>query len=344
MKHMKINQKEKYEIIRLVEQSDTSAKKTLSEIGVPKSTFYDWYGLYLEKGFDGLADKKRKPKQVWNQIPQMEIDRVIKTAELNPTLSSRELACRITDNDKSFISESSVYRILKANGMITAPAYILMSASDEFKDKTTRINEMWQTDFTYFKVFGWGQYYLSTILDDYSRYIVAHELCTSMKPEDTERTVDLALLVSGVPPSHRPKLLSDNGPCYISNELKEFLKKRKMKHVRGRPCHPQTQGKIERYHRTMKNVVKLDIYYSPEELKAAIREFVEYYNNKRYHESLNDVTPADVYFGRKEMILKKRREIKQKTIAIRRHEYFKQKNSNFIKDHLKQCYKKSEMV
>lgn len=344
MKHMKINQKEKYEIIRLVEQSDTSAKKTLSEIGIPKSTYYDWYNLYLEKGFDGLADSKRKPNQVWNQIPQTEIDRVVRIAELNPTLSCRELACRITDNEKYFISESSVYRILKANGMITAPAFILTSASDEFKDKTTRINEMWQTDFTYFKVFGWGQYYLSTVLDDHSRYIIAHELCKSMTAEDTKRTVDKAIWVSGVSPSNRPKLLSDNGPCYISGELKEFLRKRKMKHVRGRPCHPQTQGKIERYHRTMKNVVKLDVYYSPEELIAAINEFVEYYNNKRYHESLNDVTPADVYFGRKERILKKRRETKQQTIALRRHEYFKQKNNNFTKDHLKQGYKKSDLV
>jgi putative transposase len=344
MKHMKINQKEKYEIIRLVEQSEKSARETLKEIGVPKSTFFDWYSRYLKNGFDGLANAERKPKQVWNQIPASEKKRVVALANKFPTLSSRELACRITDKYNYFISESSVYRILKANGLITAPAFILLSAANEFKTKTTRVNEMWQTDFTYFRVFGWGDYYLSTVLDDYSRFIVGWELCRSMEADDAERTVQKALWLTGVSPSHRPKLLSDNGPCYISKKLAKFLKKEGIKHIHGRPCHPQTQGKIERYHRTMKNVVKLDVYYSPEELIAAIKRFVEFYNNSRYHESLNDVTPADVYFGRKEKILRKRRETKQKTIAIRKHEYFKQKNNIFEKDHLNLAYEKSEMV
>jgi putative transposase len=79
-----------------------------------------------------------------------------------------------------------------------------------------------------------------------------------------------------------------------------------MAHTRGAPYHPQTQGKIERYHRTMKNVVKLQNYYFPEELKAALKDFVAYYNNDRYHESLNNVTPADVYFGRQYEVLSER--------------------------------------
>ena len=101
-----------------------------------------------------------------------------------------------------------------------------------------------------------------------------------------------------------------------------------MKQVHGKPMHPQTQGKIERYHRTMKNVVKLNHFYHPEELIEALKKFVENYNNKRYHESLENLTPADVYFGRSEQILEKRRQIKSDSIHKRRQLYFQQKLIN----------------
>ena len=92
-----------------------------------------------------------------------------------------------------------------------------------------------------------------------------------------------------------------------------------------KPLHPQTQGKIERYHRTMKNIIKLEHYYSPGELEAHIAEFVDYYNNQRYHESLNNVTPADVYFGRDQEILAKREDIKQRTLQKRKLDFEVQK-------------------
>ena len=122
------------------------------------------------------------------------------------------------------------------------------------------------------------------------------------------------ILTPGLAVDERPRLLSDNGFCYVSGDLKEFLAEQSITHVRGKPLHPQTQGKIERYHRTMKNIIKLEHYYSPEELEANIAEFVNYYNNQRYHESLNNVTPADVYFGRDQEILARREVIKQRTL------------------------------
>jgi transposase InsO family protein len=155
-----------------------------------------------------------------------------------------------------FISESSVYRLLKAQDLITSPAYILIQASDKFQQPTHRVNEMWQTDFTYFKVLGWGWYYLSTVLDDYSRFIVAWRLCTSMKATDVADTLDQARTFTGmdrVKVKHKTCLLSDNGPCYLSAELAEYLSDNNLTHTRGRPYHPQTQGKIERWHRSMKN-------------------------------------------------------------------------------------------
>jgi putative transposase len=218
-----------------------------------------------------------------------------------------------------------VYRILKSRGLITSPSHILLSAANEYNHKTCFVHELWQTDFTYFKILGWGWYYLSTILDDYSRFIVHWELCKTMKTEDVERTVNRALKASNVAPGYRPKLLADNGACYIASELKEFLNNKKMKLIHGKPNHTQTQGKIERYHRSMKNVVTLDNYYCPEELEASLSSFVHYYNHNRYHESLNNVTPADVYYGRQDEILKHREKIKTATMKRRRQNYLRQK-------------------
>jgi transposase InsO family protein len=185
---------------------------------------------------------------------------------------------------------------------------------------------LWQTDFTYLKVIHWGWYYLSTVMDDYSRYILSWRLCEGMSAEDVRKTIDLAIAESGVNHvmiRHRPRLLSDNGPCYISSELRQYLDDHGLTHTRGRPYHPMTQGKIERYHRSMKNVLLLDNYYSPEDLKAQIEAFVEYYNYQRYHESLNNVTPADVYTGRSVRILEERNRIKERTMKLRKREYQK---------------------
>jgi transposase InsO family protein len=317
---MRLSTSEKEEIIRLVDRSELGVNKTLRELGLHKSTFYNWYRAYLEKGSQGLAPV-RKTRQQWNTIPEEQRQLVVEVALDHPVLSPRELAVKITDEQRVFISESSVYRILKAQGLITTPAHILLSASNEFKDKPCFVHELWQTDFTYFKVIGWGWYYLSTILDDYSRFIVHWELCKTMRAEDVQRTVETAMLKAGLKKEQRPTLLSDNGACYVASELKEYLKTVGVKQVHGKLCHPQTQGKIERYHRSMKNVVKLDHYYCPEELTAALSQFVHYYNHERYHESLDNVTPADVYFGKREQILKRREKIKQQTVKQRRRCY-----------------------
>ena len=311
---MHYNQSEKYEIIRLVEASDLGVIRTLRQLKINKSTFYKWYSQYSRYGYDGLAKRKVKRQTNWNRISDTDRDKVVEIALEKPELSSRELAWHITDNYKYYISESSVYRILKANGLITVPAFRIMSAADSFYDKTTAINQMWQTDFTYFKILGWGWYYLSTILDDFSRYIIHWELCSTMKADDVMQTVERAMQKTGLSEKNPPKLLSDNGACYISKDLAEYLDDWNIKHVRGRPLHPQTQGKIERYHRSMKNVVKLDNYFSPEQLEFKMNEFVHFYNNERYHESLQNLTPADVYFGRAQRILKHRKIVKLKTL------------------------------
>lgn len=318
---MHLSQSEKYEIIRLVERSNLGVIRTLKELKINKTTFYKWYNAYLEHGFDGLARKQSKRLGTWNKINESDRDKIVEIALEKPELSSRELAWYITDTYRYYISESSVYRILKANGLITTPAFRIMSASDSFHDKTTAINQMWQTDFTYFKIIGWGWYYLSTILDDYSRYIITWKLCKTMKSEDVKNTLETAIEASGVHEKSMPKLLSDNGSCYISNELADYIQEKEMKHVRGRPLHPQTQGKIERYHRSMKNIVKLDNFFSPGQLEEKLKDFVYYYNHKRYHESLQNVTPAEVYNGTAQRKIKQRKITKNKTLNARKKQY-----------------------
>ena len=321
---MRFTVSEKQEIIHMVVRSELGVNRTLKQIGINKSTFYNWYHAYSQYGVEGLIPNKRCSNRQWNSIPQEQRNLVVRFALDYPELSSRELAYKITDEQQIFISESSVYRILKARGLITAPAHIFLSAADEFTTKTSFIHQMWQTDFTYFKILSWGWYYLSTILDDYSRYIVHWELCSNMKVEDVKRTIDRAIVKAKIISKQRPRLLSDNGSCYIAAELKSYLKDyHQMDQVHGRPFHPQTQGKIERYHRTMKNVVKLDNYYAPEELERALEKFVYRYNNERYHESINNLTPADVYYGRGEQILNERKKLKNQAFIYRRNEYKK---------------------
>ena len=318
---MRYSASEKFEIIELVEQSSLSIRRTLAPIGIPRSTFYDWYRRYQEGGIEALEDGKPRPRRIWNKSPDKIRTAIVNLALEEPDLSSRELAVNFTDTKGSFVSEASVYRLLKDHGLITSPAFILMKAADRFAQPTTAPNQLWQTDFTYLKVIGWGWFYLSTVLDDFSRYILAWKLCTTMAATDVSDTLQAALQASGldqVKVLHRPRLLSDNGPSYLSSELGEWLENKGIKHIRGRAYHPMTQGKIERYHRSMKNRILLENYYLPGQLEQSIGEFVEHYNNRRYHESLDNLTPADVYFGRAPAILKRRETIKRKTIEQRR--------------------------
>jgi putative transposase len=315
---------EKLEIIQLVERSHLPAKQTLSMLGVPCTTFYRWYERYRFEGQDALNDKAPRPETVWSRIPDKIRDQLIALALDKPELSPRELAVTFTDTEGYFVSESSVYRLLKAHDLITSPAFIVIKAAKEFKDKTSAVNQMWQTDFTYLKIIGWGWMYLSTMLDDFSRYVIAWKLCTTMKTSDVTETLELALQASGCDQAdvvHKPRLLSDNGSSYISSDLADWLTDNEMNHVRGAPYHPQTQGKIERWHQTLKNRILLENYFLPGDLEKQIEAFVDHYNHQRYHEGLKNLTPADVYFGREKSILAKRERIKQKTIAKRRLQY-----------------------
>ena len=147
-----------------------------------------------------------------------------------------------------------------------------------------------------------------------------------MTAEDFIEVVDDACLKAGVTRDEMPNLVSDRGPALISGDLKEYLSEQNIHHILASPYHPQTNGKIERYHKSLKSKVKLYIYDCPNELKAEVGRFISHYNKKRYHESLGNVTPDDVFYGRREEIIKERDE-KRRLTLIRRKEYNRSPNT-----------------
>jgi putative transposase len=240
---------EELEIIRLVEGSHLPVRRTLRHRGIPPATFYRWYDLHQAGGPEALENRPSRPKRVWNRIPEEVRGRIVALALAEPDLSPRELAVRFTDRERHFVSEASVYRLLAAHDLVASPAFIVVKAAEEFHSKTTAPGQPWQTDFTYLKVTGRGWFYLSTVLDDFSRYVIAWKLCTSMAARDVTDTLELALAASGCRAArvrHRPRLLSDNGPGYIAGDLARWLASNGMEHVRGAPSHPQTPDEIER--------------------------------------------------------------------------------------------------
>jgi transposase InsO family protein len=268
-----------------------------------------------------LQDDKGGSPLPWNKLKPEEESRILIQSRASPELSARQLALKLVDSEGWYVSESTVFRILKREGLIKPAEIIGFKAGKEYHRKTKRPNELWATDCAHLKVAGWGWYYLVTVMDDYSRFILAWELKSDMAATSLIDVVQKAVDITGmtnVPVENRTVLLSDNGSGYLSRQFGEYLRLVEIKHVIASPYHPQTNGKIERYHRTIKGEIKMVPYEMPGQLKEAIREFIDYYNYQRYHEGLGNITPYDVYKGRHLEIIQKRKEAKGKTLEARK--------------------------
>jgi putative transposase len=298
-------------ILAQVENQYRGKRQALMALGIPKSSYYRWRRGQTDSG------NRRRP---WNRITPEEEARILVVARESPDLSSRQLSALITDNEGFAISESTVYRILRREGLVKRQETQLMAAK-EYHTKTTGPHQMWATDASYFRVVGWGYYYLVTVMDDYSRFILAWKLQKDMSANSLIEVIQEAVDTTGmteVPVEDRTKLLSDNGAGYVSRVFRDYLRLVGIGHILSAPFHPQTNGKVERYQQSLKREVNQLPYELPSQLELAIADFVDYYNYRRYHKALGNVTPADVLHARRERILQRRKEVQIQTINRRR--------------------------
>jgi transposase InsO family protein len=299
-------------ILAQVERQSRGKRQALMTLGISKSSYYRWR--------QGQPDSKNR-KRPWNRIIPNEEDKILAVARESPELSSRQLSAWITDNEGFAVSESTVYRILRKEGLVKCQETQLVAAK-EYHTKTTRPNQMWATDASYFRVVGWGYYYLVTVMDDYSRFILAWKLQKDMSANSLIEVIQEAVDATGmteVPVEDRTKLLSDNGAGHVSRAFRDYLHLVGIGHILAAPFHPQTNGKVERYQQSLKREVNQIPYEAPSQLDKAIADFVDYYNYCRYHKAIGDVTPADVLYGRRDQILQRRKEVRIQTINRRRN-------------------------
>jgi putative transposase len=310
----------KREVIELVRKSPLPKWQTLAELGISRSTYYRWQRRYFEGGEAGLVDRRPLPGRVWNRLRPEEERRILQESLRQPDSSPRELAFWLTDHGGFSVSESTVYRVLKRHGLIQEVELKGFPAGKEYRYKPRRVNEQWQSDASYFFVVGWGWYYLISVLDDYSRYILAWDLKSDMTAQSMSEVVQQAVEWTGmerVPVEDRSRLLTDHGSGYMARAFEEYLRTLSIRHIYCSPHHPQTNGKLERFHETLKQRLNLLVYTSPGSLRRAMGDFINFYNHRRYHEGIGNVAPADVYYSRRDQILEQRRALKKVTLVER---------------------------
>lgn len=303
---------QRQQAIREIEDSGLPRRRACRAMGVPHSTYYRW-------------KKPRCPRQrgpSWNALSPEERQHVLKKSQQWPELSSREIAFKITDSGLFSVSESTVYRILKAAGKIPRRPEDPRPAAKEYTEKPQQVHDQWQADFTDFFIPAWGRYHDGGVLDDRSRFLLHHDLRAYEKAKDAIEVFEGA--VSFAKQTHgyvARRVVTDNGKCFEAGDTRDYLSTEDIRSIFARSHHPQTLGKLERLHRTMKECVNLHVYDNPWQVARAIDGFYCYYNHERYHEALGNVTPADVYFGRAEAILRHRTQIKAQTMQRRRKRY-----------------------
>lgn len=304
----------------------------LDDLGIPRSTYYKWRRIYDEDGMPGLEGIKPVARRIWNRLADTEIKKVLEVARLHPELSPRLLSVKITDEEDFSVSESTVYRILKENNLVAPRPLPELPAAKEWRHKTTKPDELWQSDATNIFIVGWGYYKLIPVEDDYSRKILGHDI----RPDETAFSftdvMEIAIENARkeghlMDQDEMPHLYTDNGSGFVSDVMSGYLEAHGIRHIFGTPYHPQGRGKIERFNRSIKEKLCLVVYCSPEELKKAVAEAIIIYNATP-HESLDNVSPNDVYAGRKEVILQKRKEKKQLTLERRKKYNLEGRNIN----------------
>lgn len=318
---MKFSREEK---VKLIEElaSEPNKVQRLRELGIPASTYYAWKARVAKRGAAAFVAESSAPKRVWNRLSQAERDLIESEARKHTELSCRLLAMMLWDEHGVAVGETTVYRVLKPKGLVRQRPQDQRPAAKEWKKPTKAVDEIWQLDATNFFIPEFGFYKAIPVIDDHSRKLLACPVKPDESSNSASDAMELALEAAqreGHVIETRPTLLTDNGAGFAGEIMAKYLKARGVRHIFGAPYHPQTQGKVERFNRTLKEKVNLWVYRTPEDLQAAITRMVEAYNDTP-HEALKNVSPNDVYAGRKDEVLERRARIKLETMA-RRYAY-----------------------
>ena len=312
------------EKVKLVSELSNKPKllERLSELGIATSTYYSWKRRLAARGVAAFIAESSAPKSVWNRLSQTERDLIESEARKHTEMSPRLLAWMLLDQHGVAVSESTVYRVLKAKGLVRQRPQDQRPAAKVWKKPTKAVDEIWQMDGTNFFIPEFGYYKAIPVLDDHSRKVLACPLLPDESGQSASDAFEIAMETAqseGHVIETRPTLLTDNGAGFSGEVLAKYLKARGVPHIFGAPYHPQTQGKVERFNRTLKERVNLWLYGTPDDLRAAIDKENEEYN-ERPHEALKNVCPNDVYAGRQNEVLERRAKIRLETMA-RRYAY-----------------------
>ena len=284
------------------------------------SKYYDWKKRYGESNFHN----GKIPRCHW--ILEEEKEAIKLYAKLSSIEEGyRRMCYRMLDEDVAAVSPTTVYRVLKEAGLLSRFKGKASSRGDGFV-QPKKAHEHWHIDISYIKVLG-ENYFLISIIDGYSRYIVNHELKGSMETFDVEVVLEEALEKY---PGESPRIISDNGSQFISNEFKKFINFHELCHVRTSVRYPESNGKKERFYQTLKSEhVRKRSFLSFEDARSQISDYISYYNKKRLHSAINYLTPEDMLMGRAEKRLAERDE-KLKLARERRKEYYKNEKSSLF--------------
>jgi transposase InsO family protein len=278
------------------DKTDIKAMKMVSWIGISRSKFYNWQGRY------GKVNEHNAwiPRDFW--LTDYERQAIINYYHDNPLEGYRRLTYMMMDADIVAVSPSSVYRVLTNAGLLNRWNRKQSKKGTGFK-QPLKAHQHWHIDISYINICG-TFYYLCSILDGFSRYIVHWEIREAMKESDVEIILQRAREKF---PDAKPRIISDNGPQFIAKDFKEFIRVSGMTHVKTSPYYPQSNGKLERYHKTIKGTcIRVNTPLSLADARRLVTDFVDHYNNKRLHSAIGYITPKDKLDGRAETILSQR--------------------------------------
>lgn len=306
-------------IDRLVALTGITRKAIVREVGITMSKYSDWKKRYGNPN----NHNSKYPKDHW--LTYEEITAIIKYAEENNGEGYRRLAYMMIDDNVAFASPSSVYRILISKGLLQKWERNTDSKKGNGFEQPTEVHEHWHIDIKYVNFRG-AFLFLISIIDGFSRYIVNHGLRRNMQEYDVELVLQQALEQY---PGAKPRIISDNGTQFISKDFKNFLSHVNLNHVRTSIAYPQSNGKIERFHKTINQecLTKSSLIDFEDAVKQ-INSYIDFYNKKRLHSSLFYLTPEDYLLGRNKERIKIRCMKLNKARTVRK-EIYKNKE-NFI--------------